>query len=169
MKKHTQQLTTRRKGALLSLELAIALPVLLLVVVGAVEFSFLLLGSQAITAAANVGARQAALPNSTADDVNDAIFQALASWRWAKPQYMQVLVFADTDNGFEELNLVYDSQDPATYGTPATDEIRNAPTGTDIQVTVKLPSNQAAPDLLKVFGLGLGTQELTATFVARKE
>lgn len=169
MPKQTQLTSKRRCGALLSLELAVALPMLLLVVVGAVEFSFLLLGSQAITAAANVGARQAALPSSSAQDVNDAVFQALASWRWARPQYLQVLIFADTDNGAGQLDLVYDSQDSDPYDNDDDDEVLNAPTGTDIQVTVKLPSNQAAPDLLKVFGLGLNNEQLTATFITRKE
>src|SRR5687767_5747908 len=102
--------TTRRKGALLSLELVIALPVLLIVVFAAVEFSFLLLGSQAITAAANVGARQAALPSSTAADVESAIFQALASWKWATPEHLQVLIFVDEDgDGMEGEDLAYDS------------------------------------------------------------
>lgn len=41
---------------LLSIELVIALPILLIVILASVEFTFMLLGSQALTAAANVGA-----------------------------------------------------------------------------------------------------------------
>ncbi len=167
MHNRAQPAMKRRLGALLSLELVIALPVLLIVVFAAVEFSFLLLGSQAITAAANVGAREAALPSSTATDVRNAVFQALQSWRWATNEHMQVLIFVDTD-GADELDLVYDSQNPAMDDEPE-NEVRDAPTGTDIQVTIKLPSNQAAPDLLSLFGLGLNGQELTASFVTRKE
>ena len=128
----------------------------------------MLLGSQAITAAANVGARQAALPSSTADDVHDAIFQALQSWRWATEEQLQVLIFVDTDNGVGELDLVYDSHNPAIDDLPE-NEVGMAPTGTDIQVTVKLPSDEAAPNLLSIFGLNLSGEELTASFVTRKE
>lgn len=168
--RHTKT-TKRRLGALLSIELVIALPVLLIVVFAAVEFSFLLLGSQAITAAANIGARQAALPSSTSDDVRDAIFQALDSWRWAEDDYLQVLIFVDQNNNgvIEESELAYDSQDNSTFDPPATDEVANAPTGTDIQVTINLPSDQAAPDLLTLFNIGLAGEELTATFITRKE
>jgi Flp pilus assembly protein TadG len=158
---------TKRKGALLSLELVIALPILLIVILASVEFSFLLLGSQAITAAANVGARQGALPSSTVDEVNDAVLQSLASWRWAKPDILQVLVFVDTD-GDGDVELVSDSFDPPVAQDPL-NELGTAPTGTELQVTVKLRSDQAAPDLLAIVGLGLGNQELTASFVTRKE
>jgi Flp pilus assembly protein TadG len=156
-----------RKGALLSLELVIALPVLLTVIFAAVEFSFLLLGSQAITAAANVGARQAALPSSTSSDVNYAVFSALQSWRWAQPNQLQVLVFVDT-NGDGDLELVSDSFDSAAQQDPS-NALASAPTGTEVQVTVKLPSTTAAPNLLSIVGLSLTGQELTASFVSRKE
>lgn len=159
----------RRKGALLSLELVIALPVLLIVVFAAVEFSFLLLGSQAITAAANVGARQAALPSSTAEDVRFAVFQALDSWRWAEPEHLQVLIFVDEDeDGIDGDDLVYNSQDTTLDDDPE-DIVGTAPTGTSIQVTINLLSEQAAPDLLSIVHLGLEGQELTASFVTRKE
>jgi hypothetical protein len=153
MTKHSRiTKASRRKGAILSLEMAIALPVLLLVVLAAVEYTFLLLGSQAITAAANVGARQAALPSTSAADVEDAVFDALASWRWARPQFLEVLVFVDGD--------------PAGPGN----ELENAPSGTEVQVTVKLPSDQAAPDLLKIVPvLSIAGQELTSSFITRKE
>lgn len=156
-----------RKGALLSLELVIALPVLALVVLAAVEFSFLLLGSQAITAAANVGARQAALPSTASGQVKDAVFQALGSWRWTHDDILQVLVFVDTQ-GDGDLDLVYDSMDPSKQD--GSNELLLAPTGRLVQVTVKLPSNEAAPDLLSfVPGLSISGQELTASFVTRKE
>jgi hypothetical protein len=168
MKFTNSTLATRkrqRKGAILSLELVIALPVLLTVIFAAVEFTFLLLGSQAITAAANLGAREAALPNATAGDVNVSVLTALNTWRWAQPNILQVLIFVDTD-GDGDLELVSDSfaaeQDPAN-------QLGAAPTGSDVQVTVKLPSNQAAPDLLSLIGFSLNGQELTASFVTRKE
>lgn len=164
------QPAARRRGALLSLELVITLPVLLLVTLGALEFSFLLMGTQAITAGANVGARQAALPSATAEQVNRAVFQALGSWRWARPEdkFLQVLIFVDIDND-GSLELVSNSLDPATSWDTA-NELGNAAAGTPVQVTVKLPSNEASPDLLSfISGLSIKNQELTASFVTRKE
>jgi Flp pilus assembly protein TadG len=132
--------------------MVIALPVLLIVTLATVEYSFLLLGTQAITAAANVGARQAALPNTTAADVEEAVFDALASWRWARPQFLEVLVFVDGQ--------------PAGPGN----ELENAPSGTPVQVTVNLPADEAAPDLLKVVPvLSIAGQELTSSFITRRE
>jgi Flp pilus assembly protein TadG len=152
---HTTPKTIKaRKGALLSLEMVIALPVLLIVVLAAVEFSFLLLASQAITAAANVGARQAALPSTTADDVEEAVYDALASWRWANPAlpYLEVHVFVDGD--------------PDGPGN----ELEDSTTGTQVQVTVNLPSDQAAPDLLGIIpALSIQGQELTSSFITRRE
>jgi Flp pilus assembly protein TadG len=163
---HNQSRKRNRKGALLSLELVIALPVLLTVIFAAVEFTFLLLGSQAITAAANVGARQAALPSATADEVNHAVLQALGSWRWAQPNILQVLIFVEDGNG--DLELVSNSFDSEAEQDQL-NKLGLAPTGTDVQVTVKLASTDAAPNLLSIVGLNLTGQELTASFVTRKE
>jgi Flp pilus assembly protein TadG len=159
-----------RLGALLSLELVIVLPVLLVVVFATVEFSFLLLGSQAITAAANVGARQAALPSSTAEDVRFAVFQALNSWKWTHTEgALQVLIFVDEDgDGIQASDLVYDSLS-ASLDDETANVVGTAQTGTDIQVTINLQSIDAAPDLLSIVNLGLQDQELTASFVSRKE
>ena len=159
---HKPLTTRRRLGALLSLELVIALPVMLIVVFAAVEFSLLLLGTQAITAAANVGARQAALPSTTSEEVEEAVFQVLQTWRWAKSEHLQVLISVDGD-------LVYDSQSMSPSDKDPQNILGAAPTGSEVMVTLNLKSNQAAPDLLKVFKLGLGDQELTASFVTRKE
>ncbi|HTN75945.1 MAG TPA: TadE family protein [Pirellulaceae bacterium] len=140
---------TRRRGMLLSLEMVIALPILILVFVGAVEFTFLLLASQAITAAANVGARQATLPSATSADVEDAVYAALSSWRWANSPDLQVQVYVLPDN--DTL-------------------LQNAITGTPVQVTITMPSTTAAPDLLGIIPvLSIKNQTLTSTFVSRKE
>lgn len=164
-----RQAAHRRRGALLSIELVLTLPVLILVTLGALEFSFLLMGSQAITAGANVGARQAALPSATAAQVNQAVYQSLASWRWAQPQdgFLQVLIFVDTDND-GDLELVSDSLDSPANWDPD-NELPNAAAGTAIQVTVNLPSTAASPDLLSITGISIQGQELTASFVTRKE
>ena len=45
----------------------------------------------------------------------------------------------------------------------------NAPSGSIVSVTVNVESDQAAPDLLKYFGISLMNKELTTTYVTRKE
>jgi len=119
----------------------LVLPILLIVVLGAVQLSLLLLAHQALGAAANVGARTASLPGATTASVETAVSQALGPWRFA-PQIDPVAV----------------SPDPSF-----------APTGTPITVTVRVDSIHAAPNLLKFIGLSIDGQKLTATYVARKE
>ncbi len=164
-----QNVRRQRRGVLLSLELVIALPILLVVILSAVEFTFLLLGSQAITAAANVGARQAALPSTSSLDVERAVYSALGSWRWAQTTNdLAVLVYVDQDdNGqIENDELVHRTNNLSD----SNGQLANAPTGTVVQVTIQLPAIAAAPDLLGfVPGLSIKGQELTASFVTRKE
>lgn len=158
---------SRRRGVLLSMELVIALPILLVVILAAVEFSFLLLASQAITAAANVATRQATLPSATSAQVDDAVMTALASWRWAQGNEVRVRIYVDRNNGeIEPSELVYDSDN-----LPDDDNVlASAPTGTVVQVTIDLPSVAASPDMLGFIpALSIRDQELTASFVGRKE
>lgn len=158
----------KRRGALLSMELVIALPILLIVILGAVEFTFLLLASQAITAAANVGTRQATLPCATSSQVQNAVLTALGSWRWANADDLRVRVFVDqNDDSFAD-ELVFDSHDSSQNDD--TGLLAAAPTGTLVQVTVNLPAVAATPDLLGILPvLSIQNQELTASFVSRKE
>ena len=159
----------KRLGALLSIELVIALPILLIVILASVEFTFMLLGSQALTAAANVGARQAALPSTSSSQVEDTVYMALSSWRWAQNKNdLAVVVYVDQDDNGQIEN------DERVFQTntlsDAAEVLANAPTGTVVQVTLRLPAPAAAPDLLGIFpGLSIKGQELTASFVTRKE
>lgn len=126
---------------MLTLELVLVLPVLLIVVLGIVQLSLLLLANQAVAAAANVGARTASLPGATASTVESAVNQALGPWQFG-PAIEPIVV----------------EPDPAT-----------APTGTPVEVTVSVRSVVAVPNLLKFVGISLDEHRLRATFVARKE
>ena len=131
----------RLRRGVLTLEMVLVLPIVLLVVLGIVQLSLLLLANQAVAAAASVGARTASLPGATSGAVETAVNQALASWRFA-PHVEPVAVEPDP---------------------------HAAPTGTPIQVTVSVRSVDAVPNLLKFVGITLDNHRLQSTFVARKE
>jgi hypothetical protein len=133
---------------LLSVELIIALPLLLLVLAGAVQMALLLVSHQALGAAAAVGAREASLPGSTQVQVQKAVDRSLAGWRFA-PQLDDVLIqVGDEQPGAVPLALAH--------------------TGECVTVTVSVDAWAAAPDLLKYVGLTLA-DKLSATSVMRKE
>jgi hypothetical protein len=100
------------------------------------------LSSQAVHAAAGVGAREAALPDATAASVQVVVDKALSSWR-----------FADSVEP-----IVIEPADPQA-----------ALTGESVSVEVCVASTAAVPDLLKWIGLSFEGHELCAKYVARKE
>ena len=144
-----------RKGALVSLELIMVLPILLMVLLATVEFGILLMSSQGVGAAAAIGSRNAALPSSSRASVVSAVDSALAGYFWKNTR--QIEVFVDSGGGF-----VKDTPVPGTL-------LANAPTGSIVSVTVNVEMDNAAPDLLTYFGLSLNNKYLTTTYVTRKE
>jgi len=127
---------------MLTLELVLALPILLLVVLAAIEFSILLMGNQAISAAAAIGAREASMPGATPQRVQVAVRRALKPWRFAG------------------------KIDPVVLDPPQPAQV---PSGQPVSVTVRVRSLEVAPDLLKFVGVSLAGQQLSSTYVARKE
>jgi Flp pilus assembly protein TadG len=142
--------TERRKGAVLSIELVVVLPILLSILLATVEFGMLLMSSQGVSAAANVGSRAAALSSSTRSTVEAAVNNSLNGWKWQAAH--EVVIFV---NG----NRV----------TPTNDFLAAAVTGDVVSVTVNVDMDDAAPDLLRYFGISIAGKELTTTFVTRKE
>ncbi len=142
----------RRRGVALSVELVVALPILFIVLVAIVEFGLLLMSSQGVSAAANIGAREAALTSSSYTSVNTAVSNALVGYNWQG--YAETVIFV---NGVKDT------------GVSSPNDLQNAPSGAVVSVTVNLPMNQAAPDALSMFGIPLAGHEVTATFVTRKE
>jgi Flp pilus assembly protein TadG len=147
--KHRRSPAARRKGALLSIELIVVLPLLLAILLASVEFGLLLMAAQGVSAAANVGAREAALPSATEAQVIAAVDTAVQGWVWRN--YSEVVIFIN--------------------GVKATSpgQLAAAPTGATVSVTVSVPMDQAAPKLLNSFGINLMGKELTSTYVTRKE
>ena len=133
-----------RRG-MLSLELTIVLPILLLVLLAVVQFSTYLLASQAIQAATLVGAREATLPGATAEKVNTAVRQALAGWRFA--------------GSLEEDDVEIQ---PAGWQT--------APSGDSISVTVSVDADKAAMNsLMHLTGFAWTGEKIRGQYVVRKE
>lgn len=144
-----RRLRRQRLGAALSIELIMVLPILLIMLLAIVEFGILLMNSQGVAAAANLGTREAALASSTRVSVEAAVDAALARYDWGMQR--EVLLFV---NG---------APDPT--GTLLAD----APSGTRVSVTVNVPMDKAAPDLLKTFGVTIAGKELSTTYVTLKE
>lgn len=143
--------TSRRKGAVLSIELVMALPILLVVLLATVEFGILLMATQGVGAAANVGSRAAALPSSTRASVYAAVDNALSGWIWRGRH--EVVIFV---NG-------------ARVTPTSPDFLASASTGAVVSVTVNVDMDDAAPDLLRYFGISIAGKEITTTYVTRKE
>lgn len=61
--------TSQRRRGVAAAELAVCLPVMILLVVGAVETSSMIFLKQSLTVAAFEGGRTAVIPDATADDV----------------------------------------------------------------------------------------------------
>ena len=142
---HDRRQQRKRKGAVLTVEMLFILPLIVLVMLAIAEFSFMLLGMQAIAAAANVGAREAALPSSSDATVEMAVEDALAGWVFQTKEETKTFV-----NGSDV-------------------DVATAVTGDTVEVAVILKTTHAVPDMLKFIGLTVAGQELRATFVTRRE
>jgi Flp pilus assembly protein TadG len=127
------------------------LPILLFVLFAFIEFGLMLMSQQGLAAASSLGARQAALSGATEASVISTVDNALTGWSWKSDRELVVLV-----NGSKIV-------------LGGSDEIANAPTGTVISVSVNVPTDKAAPNLLKWIGIDSAGKDLTTTYVTRKE
>lgn len=144
---------SRRRRGMLSVELVLTLPILLMAVVGAVLLSQMLMSYQAVSAAAGNGAREGTMPGATAQSVREAVLRSVAGWRLASdPNDVAVAV---------RVNGVSLSDDPGALAASAT--------GDEISVHVKVDTVKAVPDMLKAFGLSIAGQKLETTIRMRKE
>ena len=71
-----------RRGVL-TVEMLLTLPIVLLVAFAGVQFSIMLIASQAVSAAAHVGVRDASRPGSSASSVHAAVASALSGFAFA--------------------------------------------------------------------------------------
>ncbi|HYT89943.1 MAG TPA: TadE/TadG family type IV pilus assembly protein [Gemmataceae bacterium] len=131
----------RRRPAALAVELLFALPVLLAMLLGTVEFSMLLVARQQLLVASREGARVAA-QGGDATEVEQAVSLFLGASSLAGASVQSVL----TDDVGEPL-----------------------PSGAPVTVTVTLPTARAVPDLLAFIGFSIRGDTLIAQTVMRKE
>jgi Flp pilus assembly protein TadG len=121
----------------------LVLPILLLVLLAVVQLSTYLMASQAIQAAALVGAREATLPGADDTTVRGAVRRALQGWRFKD-------CLGDED-------IVIQPDDWQT-------------TSGCVGVTVKVDADRAAINALwKLAGISLAGKEICAQYVMRKQ
>jgi len=138
---------------MLSVELVLTLPILLMVVVGAVLLTQMLMSHQAVSAAAGNGAREATMPGATADSVREIVLRSVAGWRLASDPNDVALAI--------RVNGVSLESDPAALAM--------AGSGDEISVTVGVDTVKAVPDMLKAFGMSIAGRRLESTIRMRKE
>jgi hypothetical protein len=129
-----------RRGSL-TIELLLLMPVLLALVVGAVEMSLLVASEQKLEAASATGARTAA-QGGDQEAVRLAVREALAH---SKLCGAEVIVRLDDENGYP------------------------LPSGSTVEVRVQINANQAVPDLLSFIGFSIKEMTLSGHTAMRKE
>ena len=135
----------RLRRGVLSLELTVVLPILLLVLLAVVQLSTYLLATQAIQAAALVGAREATLPGATPESVNAAVHRALSGWRF--------------EGCLEEDDVVIRPHDWQTV-----------PTGHCVGVMVRVDAKKASMlSLMHLAGFAWTDKKICGQYVMRKE
>lgn len=137
----------RVRRGFLTLELVLVLPIILLVLLAVVQYSILLLSTHALSVAAHVGVREAALPSSNTASVEAAVDDALDGWSFRNAASFDVQIFVND-----------------VMANPAT-----AMTDDKVEVLVLVDATDAAPNLLNFIGLSLVGQDIQAEHVMRKE
>lgn len=150
-----QRRSLRRRGVALSVELVLVLPILFAILLAMVEFGILLMGSQGLTASANIGAREAALPSADYTSVVTAVQSALQGYVWGTDPQLEVVIFV---NGVKDEGPLFPPE-----------ELAAAISGDEISVSVNIGMDRVAPDALMFVGITLVGHELTSTFVTRRE
>ena len=139
MRANSPRRRARRAGV--ALELLLVFPILLSLLLAMVQFSMLLAARQQLAGASREAARVAAQGGDlTAVQATAALY--LGQGNLSNAQVLAVLT------------------DPS--GLPL-------PSGAPVAVTVQVPANQAAPDLLAFAGLSIKNEVLSAQTVLRKE
>jgi Flp pilus assembly protein TadG len=134
------RILNRKYRGVLTLELMLVLPVILIVLLVLVELGTYLLAVQAIQGAAMAGAREATMPGATTDRVRTAVVGALAGWSYAG-------------------QLTSDDI-----------QVVDSPTDGSVTVSVSVDASKAAVNPLAIIpGLDLSTKKISARFVMRKE
>ena len=135
----------RPRRGILAFELLLVLPILLIVVLAAVQFSLTLYARQQLVAASREGCRVAALGGNLTE-VESTIRRTLGNGR-----------LADAD-----IELTDETGKPLSDGMIL-------PSGDSVSVWLRLPTVHVVPDLLRFIGYSIQTDEMVARTVMRRE
>ena len=125
-------------------------PILLIVLIGGVQFTQIIMASQTVAAAARVGVREASVVGATEASVENVVDRVVAGWRFANDPSLAVMVEAAKPDG---------------TAIP----FASASTGDLVAVSVSVDSTAAVSDMLASFGITFAGSQLQAKLVARKE
>ncbi|MBB02750.1 pilus assembly protein [bacterium] len=135
MRRVTQKQSRRRSG-FLSMELAMTLPILMLLLLGVFEFSMLFYARGSVVEASRNGARAATHPGANMDYVEQTVRQSLG---------------------------------PVLAQRVGIEAVIGPFSGDPVAVVVRVPMQDAAPDLLWPIGFGLRDRFLVAETVMQRE
>ena len=135
----------RPRRGILAFELLLVLPILLLVVLAAVQFSLTLHARQQLVAASREGCRVAALGGDLSE-IAKTIRRTLGNGRLADA----------------EIELTDETGKPISEGV-------TVPSGDSVAVWLRLPTVHVVPDLLRFMGYSIQRDELVARTVMRRE
>jgi Flp pilus assembly protein TadG len=141
----------RRRGAVLSVEWLLVFPILVAVMFAITEFSLLWSAKHLLEAATYAAAREASLP-AFDEDARFAAAQTAAERILADPDFIDEDLSDGINSGYEFVE--YDV---------------GMHTGDPVVVSLSLPMEKAAPDLLRVIGISIQGKKLTAKTVMRRE
>lgn len=130
----------RRKGALLTFELVLVLPIVIGFAFGILELSLLLAAQHRVELASAAACRIGTLPARELNVQRIAIERAAGNAMGVRLTHASQIDFYP---GFH--------------------------TGDPVRVRITVPMNRAAPDLLRWLGLGLGDRQLVADTTMRRE
>ena len=142
----------RRRGAVLSIELLVVLPILLVMLLAIVEFGFLWSANHRVHAASQMACRIATLPARDLDELQ-------AEVRAATSRVLQRSALVAQ----HEVVLDFPTAPPGSAG------LTTGYSGEPVVAVVRVPMKAAAPDLLRMFGFGLAGRQLVGSTVMRKE
>jgi len=107
MRRHLRQIGRVRRGAAV-VEMAVVTPVLLLLLLGTIEFGWLFHVKQSMTTASRVGARTASMAGTTNTEVTTDIDNSMSGMGLSKNkfQYTITITRGTTQNPYEKVEIV---------------------------------------------------------------
>lgn len=93
------QIGGRRRRGLAAVELAMISPVLIVILMGIIQFGWLFFFKQAMTTATRVGARRATLPGATDTQIRAAVDAAMNNMNLTKATYQYAVTLTRSTSG----------------------------------------------------------------------